>query len=108
MSSTPHLTLPSPPGRGEREKIRIRAHVTTLSAPQGRRGQGEVGCWARSEPLPDGPLRWGEARPALVDSGDVGATPRERPVGPHEVAGIAVGKALEIILVLGLGFPEVA
>ncbi len=36
------------------------------------------------------------------------ARARQLPVGPDEVAGVAVGIALEIILMLGLGFPEVA
>src|SRR5688572_31725211 len=33
---------------------------------------------------------------------------REPPIGPREVAGIAAGIALQIILVLGLGLPEFA
>ena len=37
----------------------------------------------------------------------VGAN-RQSPVGPDEMAGIAVGILLEIILVLGFGLPEVA
>ena len=41
-------------------------------------------------------------------SGDRLRAPGEHPARPHEVAGVAVGIALEIILVLGLGFPEVA
>src|SRR4051812_16060086 len=31
---------------------------------------------------------------------------RQRPVRPDEVAGVAVGDALQVVLVLGLGFPE--
>ena len=30
------------------------------------------------------------------------------PVGPHEMAGVAVGISLEVILMLGLGLPEVS
>ena len=33
---------------------------------------------------------------------------RKHPAGPDEVAGVAMGNALEIILVLGLGLPEIA
>ena len=35
-----------------------------------------------------------------------GASARELPVRADEVAGVAVGDALEVVLVLGLGFPE--
>jgi hypothetical protein len=37
----------------------------------------------------------------------VGAN-RQSPVGPDEMAGVAVGISLEIILMLGFGLPEVA
>ena len=37
----------------------------------------------------------------------VGAN-RQSPVGPDEMAGVAVGITLEIILMLGFGLPEVA
>jgi len=37
----------------------------------------------------------------------VGAN-RQSPVGPDEMAGVAVGILLEIILMLGFGLPEVA
>ncbi len=33
---------------------------------------------------------------------------RQSPVGPDEMAGVAVGISLEIILMLGFGLPEVA
>ena len=37
----------------------------------------------------------------------VGAN-RQSPVGPDEMAGVAVGISLEIVLMLGFGLPEVA
>jgi hypothetical protein len=37
----------------------------------------------------------------------VGAN-RQSPVGPDEMAGVAIGISLEIILMLGFGLPEVA
>src|SRR5688572_7553510 len=39
---------------------------------------------------------------------DLVRTARQLPAGPDEVARIAVGVALEVVLVLGLGFPEIA
>ena len=33
---------------------------------------------------------------------------RQSPVGPDEMAGVAIGISLEIILMLGFGLPEVA
>src|SRR5215472_15266694 len=38
--------------------------------------------------------------------GDVLRAARQLPAGPDEVAGVPVGVVLEVILVLGLGFPE--
>ena len=35
-------------------------------------------------------------------------TNRQSPVGPDEMAGVAIGISLEIILMLGFGLPEVA
>ena len=35
-------------------------------------------------------------------------TPRQSPVGPDEVAGVAVRISFEVILMLGFGLPELA
>src|SRR5207249_2818566 len=45
-------------------------------------------------------------RPALTCRSS--PAPRQLPVWPDEVAGVAIGIALEIILMLGLGLPEFA
>src|SRR4029077_19370986 len=53
-------------------------------------------------------LRPGPWRAVLRLLCNLGGANRQSPVGPDEMAGVAVGILLEIILMLGFGLPEVA
>jgi PAS domain S-box-containing protein len=70
----------------------------------GRHAQGARGCGLPADRAAPGSEHRPAGRLTLFGSRPFG----EHPIGAREVAGIAIGNALEIILVLGLGFPEIA